>query len=347
MPYYSDEEIYTRIKDYLRSSNHPDFNVYRDSFIKLSAFEEGAQSWLWRMRYFCEVGKFRESRILEVGCGFGWEAVAISMIGNNQVLATDILTSMIETVNECLASINRMQTKLDVTTLVGDICTMKLEPGSFDGIYCSEAIEHVRSLDMMFDNCHTLLKPGRRLLIVNDSNRFNTSVRSATFQMWKERDSSWEHAEFLKTVRPVEHRDAKPYAVMREEIIRRTNPDIATDVCAQIVAATAGLSEPQIIETTRNYRPGTLLPTPPPFSWCRNPVTGEYAERLLDPFEIAEMLRKRGFKAQILHAFRRFPFRLLNAIAFRPLNVGLFNLRPAFVVVAEKTADHPRGMCPT
>jgi hypothetical protein len=64
--------------------------------------------------------------------------------------------------------------------------------------------------------------------------------------------------------------------------------------------------------------------------------TGEYAERLLDPYELEQMLNETGFKTKVRHAFRKFPLNLLNGIQFRPLNNYLFNLHGLFVVYAVK-----------
>ena len=78
------------------------------------------------------------------------------------------------------------------------------------------------------------------------------------------------------------------------------------------------------------------LPSPPPLSWCRNPMTGEYCERLLNPYEIAGMLEAQGFRASVRHGFRRFPLSLLNGTDIRPLSRFLFNLRPYFIIVGTK-----------
>jgi len=78
------------------------------------------------------------------------------------------------------------------------------------------------------------------------------------------------------------------------------------------------------------------LPTLPEHKWCRNPVTGEYCERQLDPFSAKRLMESCGFQTKLVHSFRRFPLNLLNRIPFRPLNLWLFNLRGAFVIVGRK-----------
>jgi SAM-dependent methyltransferase len=332
----SSAAIARTVTEYIHGSDHPDLVVYRRDFD--SRFDVGR--WVAEIRKRCELGGFRGGRLLEVGCGFGWDAVGLSLAGDNDVVAVDILPSMIAGMTECLASVAAKGGALRVTPIQGDICSVDLPDGSFDGIYSSEAIEHVHDVDAMFRRCFELLRPGGRILIANDSNRFNSAFREATLRMWRQRDESWEHARWLRDeVRPVEHRDAKPYAAMREAMIREVAPALDDASVARLARATAGLVRPEIAAATRAFAAGGPLPEPPPYAWCRNPETGEYAERLLDPFELADQLRRAGFRdVAVRHGFNRLPLRLLNGIGLRPLSRLLFDLRGLFYLVAEKAS---------
>ncbi len=333
--------IFDVVAEYSRGSEHPDLHVYRKDLeganpIRATPFDKSA--WVRRREYYCRAGRFYNGRILEVGCGFGWDAVAISLIGNNRVVASDILPSMIEGITECLDTMRRKGTKLNVEPLVADICKSDLPSESFDGIFSSEAIEHVHSLEDMFGECYRLLRPGKRLLIANDSNRLNTRFREDTFKMWVERDTSWEHTEWLKKeIRPVEHGNARPYAAMRANYVKRAGQTLDQSSIDKLVAATAGMIDSEIEQATRAYVSTGALPTPPKFSWCRNPETGEYAERLLDPFELKDLLDKTGFRTNVGHAFTKYPYSLLNYIHLRPLSIKIFERRRLFVLLAEKT----------
>ena len=95
----------------------------------------------------------------------------------------------------------------------------------------------------------------------------------------------------------------------------------------------------EIAALARTYVPGDVLPTPPAASWCRNPITSEYCERLLDPFDLADELRSAGFDVPVQHAFRKLPLRWLNRLNFRPINIELFNYRPFFMICAKKPAS--------
>ena len=93
---------------------------------------------------------------------------------------------------------------------------------------------------------------------------------------------------------------------------------------------------PEIEDALATFRRTGALPIRDEFGWCRNPETGEYSERLLDPFELAKMMKIEGFKVQLRHLFRKMPYRLLNRTGIRPLQKFLFGKRPHFVLVAQK-----------
>ena len=320
------------LKQYLHGSEHPDLQVYRRSM----ASKDDYSVWLWRMKHFCDLGGFYGKHVLEVGAGFGWDAVGLAVSGNNRVTASDILPSMIDGMTQCLDAMKAADTDLPVTPLLGDICELNLPDSSYDGIFSTEAIEHVHDLGLMFDNCFRILKRGGTAVIVNDSNQYNEAARRHSWDDWQARDESWEHVEWLKSeVRPVEHADAKPYGVMREEMIREFAPSMDDKSVAALREATAGMIRSEIEKAVTEYKALRKLPKRDPFSWCRNPETGEYSERLLNPFELADMLKARGFKVQLRHLFRKMPYRLFNR-APRPINKLLFRLRPEFILVARK-----------
>jgi ubiquinone/menaquinone biosynthesis C-methylase UbiE len=223
----SKPDVWALVTEYSQGSNNPDLIVYRRDLEGKNPLIAATDPRRWQTarEYVCKKGNFYNARILDVGCGFGWDAVALSLIGNNQVVASDILPSMIDGVRDCIDTMKQKGRQINVEPLVADICKTGLPSESFDGIVSFEAIEHVHSLEAMFNECCRLLKPGKRLLIMNDSNRYNTAFREAIFKMWKERDTSWDHTEWLKTeIRPIEHKDAKPYAAMREVYVKRAAP---------------------------------------------------------------------------------------------------------------------------
>jgi len=332
---YSDNEVISLVEQYMDSSEHPDLRAYREQTRQRDFADKGR--FLWTLRYIAKIGHYRNKRILDVGCGMGWQAFTIALLdAGNAVTAIDILPSMIDGMRECADNMHKKRVSFNLTPMCGDICKLNFDTNTFDSIYSIEAIEHVHDMTRMIERCYSILKPGGTLILVNDGNILNPSFRDEIVKMWNERENSWEWSEYLRSIRPIEHGDARPFAVMREEMVRAASPKLDEHAVKAVVAATAGWLKADIERLAINYKSGVVLPTRPTHDWCRNPITGEYAERLFDPFVLATQLREAGFRAKVGHMFRKFPLTLANFIQIRSLNRLLFNLRPHFLIYGEK-----------
>jgi 2-polyprenyl-3-methyl-5-hydroxy-6-metoxy-1,4-benzoquinol methylase len=332
---YPDDKIIRLIEEYMEGSQNPDLKGYRGQTLQRDFADK--DRFLWSLKHIFKLGRYGNKRILDVGCGFGWQAFTISLLDSeSKVVGVDILPSMIDGMSDCVESMGKAGVTFNLTPMCGDICNLDLEPNSFDAIYSIEAIEHVHNMRQMLERCFTLLRPNGNIILVNDQNILNRKVRNDTVSMWQERESSWKWSEYLRSIRPIEHQDARPFAVMREEIVRAANPNLDQRAVQALVDATAGLLKPEIETIATNFKIGMPLPVRSVYDWCRNPVTGEYAERLFDPFALAKLLRDAGFRTKVRHFFRKFPLNVANSIQFWPLNYLLFNLRPQFIVYGEK-----------
>src|ERR1039458_9187339 len=252
MRIYPDGKILCLIEEYMQGSENPDLKHYREQTYQRDFANK--DRFLWSLKHISELGNYRNKRILDVGCGFGWHAFTISLLDNeNEVVGIDILPSMIEGMSECVETMREKRVTFNVTPLCGDICKLDMEPNSFDAIYSIEAIEHVHDMSQMLEKCFTLLKSGGNLILVNDQNMLNRKVRDDTVSMWKKRDHSWEWSEYLRSIRPIEHKEAKPFSIVREEIVRAANPDLEPHIVKMLGDATAGMLKPQIETTAANF----------------------------------------------------------------------------------------------
>jgi len=329
------DEVGSLICSYIEQSQNPDIQDYGAGLLR-DLRAGAAQRYFWELHYAMELGKLHNCRVLDIGCGFGWNAMYLALCGNNEIVALDIRETMTAPLDEFLSKLRSRGRNIPITTLTGDVCAMDFEPESFDAVYSNEAIEHIRDLDVMFGKCRQLLKPGGSFVFVNDSNALNSQTRTSTQEMWEMRDNSWACIEEILKERPIENQGIAPFAVMRARIIREANPTLTTDDVEMLAAATAGMVQAEIRELSIGFGPGTVLPVRPPLSWCRSPLTGEYCERLLDPYELQEMAAKNGLRGRIYHTYRRFPQSLLNRIQLRPLGDLLFNIRRQFALAGER-----------
>lgn len=330
----ADDAIHAAVREYIEGSDNPDVQAYGGNFLR--HYARGR----WMIEYMMRLGQMRHSRVLDVGCGFGWQAMLIALLGGNDVVANDIRESMTVVVRErtrALADTLESAGGAAVTPLLGDICTLDIEPESFDAIFCNQTVEHIHDLPRFFAAAHRALRPGGRMVVANDNNALNPAQFEEVSRMWALRDRSHDFIDRLKRERPIENAGIEPYAVMRERIIRKANPRLPESEVTDLADATAGLIEPDIVAVASSHAPGDELPTPPKYSWSRNPVTGEYCERQLNPYELARAIDAAGFTGStVRHAFRQFPLRPLNGVQLRPLNERLFAKRSVFVIVSER-----------
>ena len=324
------------LAQYIGESDNPDLQDY-GGYLTQDLKSGTATRFIWWLENIIKLGEMWDKRVLDVGCGFGWNAAGVSMLGANQVVANDIRESMTAPIDQRVAALKAKGAPIEVETLTGDVCALDLPAESFDAIMSTESIEHIHDIERFLSVSYVLLKTGGRIVITNDSNALNKDELEKTTKMWERREHSWEYIEELKKTRPIENADIKPYAVMRQEIVEAANPDLTSEQTKRIVDATAGWTRDRIEGIAKGYTDEISLPTPDRQATCRNPETGEYCERLLDPYEIRDIMARVGFEAKVLHAFRRLPLFLLNGVQFRPLNLLLFTFRGAFVLVGERS----------
>ncbi len=323
------------VRGYIEGSANPDMLMYGDDFLRY--IDRG----VWVCGYLMDLTHSRGRRVLDVGCGYGWNALLMARCGAVDVVAVDYRALMTETINRRIAEISPNAGPIPVKAITLDICDDDLEPelipGSFDTVFCLQAIDCMRDLEKLFATALELLKPGGTIACMSHNNARTPRLVAQAEAMWAKRDRSFEFIEELKKERPIENADAEPYAAMRERIIRLERPDMETKHVDRLVDATAGMIAEDIRGLARGLVPGDALPAPPRYDWCRNPVTGEFCRRLLDPYAVAEQLAQAGFAGpSVHHLFRRFPVRILNRIHYRPWNNLVFKWKPVFAVLASK-----------
>ena len=318
------------VQAYIDDCDNPDFKAYAKDM------RADDPRFVWLIQHLVSLGRMRGTRVLDIGCGYGWDSAAVSLYAKADVLANDIRPLMTQVVDECTARIKSSGAPISVKTLTEDICAADISPASFDAIMCQQTLEHVHDLAALFATCHRVLKPGCVAIFTNDNNAINAKLMAEMEEMWVRRDTDWAYINELKRQRPIENADIAPYQAMRTEIIQAHLPSLDPEKVEVLARATAGLTRPDINAAVDAYVENATLPTPPERSWCRDPETGEYCERQLDPYELAELLNQAGFRTRVRHGFRKLPLAWLNDVGFAPLNRALFNLRSFFIVTAER-----------
>lgn len=94
-------------------------------------------------------------RLLEVGCGGGH---VLRLFPECQLTGVDVS-------GEMLRKARRNLRGLDVRLVKGELFDVDFEPRSFDGIICSEVLEHVIDPESILEQMQLLLAPGGRAAV--------------------------------------------------------------------------------------------------------------------------------------------------------------------------------------
>jgi len=99
----------------------------------------------------------KNMKALDAGAGTGRISLRLYDAGA-EVTALDISSSMIKILNE---------KNPDIKTVIGDMEDMPFEDNSFDRIFSSLAIVHLKKTESFLDECYRVLKDNGLLILVN------------------------------------------------------------------------------------------------------------------------------------------------------------------------------------
>ena len=125
-----------------------------------------------RARFVADRAPLAGARVLDVGCGGGLLAEALTRAGA-KVTAIDLAPGMIE-----VARLHALEQKLEIDYRVVEAeAVAAAEPGSFDVVTCMEMLEHVPEPEKMVATLAALVRPGGSLFV----STLNRNLKSFLF----------------------------------------------------------------------------------------------------------------------------------------------------------------------
>ncbi len=88
------------------------------------------------------------ARVLDLGCGGGYYGAALKRSGA-EVVAADLAEADV-----------RQASQRDLSALICDGTRLPFPSGSFDGVFCSNMLEHTPRPELIFDELERVLRPG-------------------------------------------------------------------------------------------------------------------------------------------------------------------------------------------
>lgn len=211
-----------------------------------------------------------------------------------------------------------------------------------DAVASYDVIEHIYDIETFFKMIGMLSSGSLVVFMSSGANAFNPIIRNRLMKQQyeiehKDREKKWGHKERDTT---------RSYLSIRKEMIREYNKELSKEEIEQLAVNTRGMIESDIYKCVDNYLKTGRFPKDPchPTNTC-DPYTGNWAEHLMDPYYLKNILSKEGFEVKILSGFYGTPQNILKKLAGKLLNIIIYTfnfnkqgirIAPFFTIYAKK-----------
>jgi SAM-dependent methyltransferase len=222
--------------------------------------------------------------VLDLGAGFGLEAILVAIYGARRVLATEIDRDMVR-VGQYLAE--RLDPPLrHFESRYGDGIAMELPAASFDGVMTNCVISHVRDLEGFLAETRRLLRAGGIFFLSDENNSLFLPARGRRRRGWRQ----------------MEAEPDGPYFAARRAMIAEQFATLHANQLLEATRLTRGLVGDEIQAGVREFLETGRVGRRAPFPY-RDPRDGQYPERELNPFWLMDRFRDAGLAPELLPAF--------------------------------------------
>jgi SAM-dependent methyltransferase len=222
--------------------------------------------------------------VLDLGAGFGLEALLVAIYGARRVVATEIDRDMVAVGTYLAEKIDPPAAHFE--SKYGDGIGMEFPPASFDGVMANCVISHVRDLEGFLVEAHRLLRPGGIFFLSDENNSLYLPARGRRRRGWK----------------GMEREPDGPYFAARRAMIGERFPGLSSNQLLEAVRRTRGLVGEDVEAGVRELLETGLVRRKPEFEY-RDPRDGQYPERELNPFWMMQKFKNAGLEPELLPAF--------------------------------------------
>jgi SAM-dependent methyltransferase len=222
--------------------------------------------------------------VLDLGAGFGLEALLVAIYGARRVVATEIDHDMVAVGTYLAEKVDPPATHFE--SKYGDGIGMEFPSASFDGVMANCVISHVRDLEGFLAEANRLLRPGGIFFLSDENNSLYLPARGRRRRGWK----------------GMEREPDGPYFVARRAMIGERFPGLSSNQLLEAVRRTRGLVGDDIEAGVRELLETGEVQRKPEFEY-RDPRDGQYPERELNPFWMMRKFKDAGLEPELLPAF--------------------------------------------
>jgi SAM-dependent methyltransferase len=222
--------------------------------------------------------------VLDLGAGFGLEALLVAIYGARRVVATEIDHDMVAVGRYLAEKVDPPATHVE--SRYGDGISMEFPTASFDGVMANCVISHVRDLEGFLREAHRLLRPGGIFFLSDENNGRYLPARPRRRRGWHR----------------MECEPDGPYFAARRAMIGEHFPGLSGNQLLEAVRRTRGLVGEEVQAGVRELLETGAVRRRVDFRY-RDPRDGQYPERELDPDWLMQKFRDAGLTPELLPAF--------------------------------------------
>ena len=210
-----------------------------------------------------------------------------------------------------------------------------------------DVIEHIYDIEAFLRKLHLLSDQPLNVFLSSGANSLNFFKRKALMKQQIE----IENKDRVKK-RGYKERDClKAYLKVREAMITKYSKDLTNNEVKRLVRVTRGMMEPDIYQCVDKYLKTKEFPLEPahPTNTC-DPYTGNWAEHLMDPYCLKEVLLRTGFEVEILggywspsiNSMKSYLSNLLNIVIYLFKKLGI-KAAPFYTIYGKRAVKESRN----
>jgi SAM-dependent methyltransferase len=284
----------------------------------------------WR-RHYADLIRFGRLEpvgrsLLDAGCGFGFGLLVLAELGFCCLAGVETHPGMLRTIEAYMPLLPpELQERIDVRR--SSIASTPFAAESFDVVISNEAISHYRDVKASLAETHRVLKRGGVLLVADSNNARNPRTARQVREVWRAFEFGADGLVHGHTVET-------SFLNKRRAILRRTGPELASDVVDELALKTSGFDAAALQAAAQRYLEKGTVPESvyrgdePPF----DPEYDQVIERLVDPYALAEHLEHLGFRVKV----RGYWGGANGRVAVRAANRILAAVSPISIVTARQ-----------
>jgi len=284
--------LFSESQESISEKLSPYFYVYFKELFKNSIKLEDYISYSFDV--FVLTNAFKK-KVLDIGCGFGIISILFGIFGSDIVVGYDSDSEKIGCFEKILSTV--FSSLKNVRAELGDALKIDYSDETFDIVIANDVISHIRDLTLFFEEVKRVLKKDGVFYIYDANNKLFLPLLYWRRKFWKK--CEYGPVDSLKLRGTDIH---LPYFEIRKMMIKEYRPSITSRDLETVAKETAGMYGREILQAAGEFLSKGTISHKPKFKF-RNPLTGEFPEFEINPFQLKKMLNSNGFRCKIIPPF--------------------------------------------